>query len=96
MELEVTGHDINFVSINAGSALDDQAKLTRKCSFPLLQDLDTVDAWGLMGGKKDDFFIYDTEGKLVHHYAVNGEPSMNLGSEEGYNNLKNAILEVAK
>ncbi len=94
IELEVMGHDVQFVSINKADAADHQEKLTDKCSFPLVQDLDGVDVWGLMGGGKDDFYIYDAGGNLVKYLPISGETDVNLSTEEGYASLKNAILEV--
>ena len=47
-----------------------------------------------MGGGKDDFYIYDAQGKLVHFFPFKGEVETNLSKEEGYNNLKMAIKEV--
>lgn len=94
IELEIAEHDVNFVIINAYTALEQQAKLTQRCSMPLLQDLDTIKVWDMMGGKKDDFFIYDKSGKLLHYLPVNGEISVNLSTDEGYENLKGLVLEA--
>ena len=55
-----------------------------KCSYPLFQDLEEVDLWGLMDGGKDDFYIYDTDGILARYYAWGTEPALNLSTEEGY------------
>ena len=95
MELKKDGHEVNFVAINKADAVDDQSKLTERCSFPLLQDGDDIQAWTLHhGGHKDDFYIYGKDGKLVDYLPIGGERETNLSSTEGYNNLTNAILDA--
>ena len=57
LQLGLEGVDeVEFVAINAvsASAEDDQQALVERCAFPLLQDTDAVDAWGLHDGGKDD------------------------------------------
>jgi len=93
-ELEDMGRPVNLVAINATSALDDQDELVKKCSFPLLQDSAEVNAWDLHAGKKDDIFIYDAEGKLLHHLPVNGDVNTNLSQPEGYAAVKALLLEA--
>lgn len=96
IELEIQGVDVQFVVINAFSGLEQQEKLLKKSAIPMLQDLDTVGAWDLMAGKKDDFYIFDAEGNLATYLPIGGEVDVNLGGEEGYANLQAAILEVAQ
>lgn len=85
---------MEFVGINKDDAAADAAYLTARCSFPLLQDLDTVGAWGLHGGHKDDFLIYRPDGTLADYLPTGGERSTNLSTPEGYANLKSAIVAV--
>ncbi|TNF33381.1 MAG: hypothetical protein EP329_08360 [Deltaproteobacteria bacterium] len=91
-ELADAGHDVYVVAINAPSAAANQGALTDKCSFPLLQDTEEVDAWGQLGGSKDDFFVLDENGDVVAHLPVGGEVSTNLSTEEGYANVRAALL----
>ena len=91
-QLLAAGAEVNFVSINKGDAADKQYKLIERCAFPLLQDLPEVDVWGLQGGGKDDFYIYDAQGKLVQHLSFQGDLDLNLSTAEGYDNLWTAIL----
>lgn len=96
LELGLEGVEVHFVAINAVSASDpeDQAKLVNRCAFPLLQDTDEVDAWGLHDAGKDDFVIYDAQGRVAAYLPVGGDLTTDLRTDEGYANLKNAILEA--
>jgi hypothetical protein len=94
LELELEGHTVQFLSVNMPSGLETQASLVEKCSYPLFQDLEEVDVWGLMNGAKDDFYIYDADGTLARYYAWGTEPALNLSTEEGYAALKDGILGV--
>ena len=96
MRLELTfgGHDVQFLSINMIDAEDTQENLINKCSFPLFQDVASVDAWGLHGGNKDHFFVYDKKGVLKAFLPVSGDLDVTLSEDEGYKNLKDAILDV--
>ena len=94
IELEAEGRPVHFVAINDATAQDDQAKLVERCSFPLLQDLPDVDAWGLMGGRKDDFFVFTAEGALSAYLPQSHEPRPVLSDEEGYATLKAAVLQA--
>ncbi len=95
IELEAEGVPVQFIAINADNAESTQDKLVAKCSFPLLQDQPDIVVWDLMMGKKDDFYIYDANGNLADFLPVSGDISVNLSTEEGYDNLKDAILAVA-
>ena len=68
--------------------------LTDICDFPIFQDTDTVDAWGLHDGVKDDFYFYDAEGTLTNFISARGDLEINLSTEEGYQNIKDALLEL--
>lgn len=35
--------------------------------FPVYQDQTDVDVWRLLGGKRDDVFVYDKCGRLTEH-----------------------------
>lgn len=94
LELTAEGYDFYLVAINKSDAIEDQENLIQRGTFPILQDLDEVQAWALHHeGVKDDFYIYDEEGKLVDYlYAHDPDRSTNLGTDEGYDNVKNAIV----
>ena len=97
LELKKDGleDEVAFVAINAYHALDDQEKLIERCSFPLLQDVAAVNAWTFQHqGKKDDIYVYDQSGTLLHYLPIDGEVSVNLSSEEGYDNLKSIVLDA--
>lgn len=82
------------MAINSSTAIDDQSHLSDRCSFPLFQNLSDIGAWGMHGGAKDDFFVYDSEGKLSAYLGAHGELSINLSTAEGYGNLKVAVLDA--
>jgi hypothetical protein len=96
LELASEGHDVQFVAVNSASAAsaDDQASLTDRCSFATLQNLDEVGAWTLMGGSKDDFYVYGADGKLFEYLPIGGEgpDSIVLSTDEGYAHVKDTIL----
>jgi len=97
LELKNDGYDVQFVAINKGDAAaeEDQEKLANRCSFPLLQDQGDIQAWTLHhGGNKDDFYVYGTDGKLADYLPFGGDRETNLSESEGYDNLKDAILDI--
>ena len=74
---------------------DDNGDPIYRCTYPLVQDTEEVNAWELHAGKKDDFYIYGTDGRLARFLPSGTEEfSTRLSTEEGYNNLKGAIIEV--
>lgn len=95
-QLEVEGHDVHFAIVNLKSMSGLQDNLIERGSFPLFQDTDEVDAWGLHGGRKDDFYIYDGDGVLQTFLAASGELSTNLSTDEGYANVHDAIVAVVE
>ena len=94
LELEAEGYDVQIVTVNKGDAVEFQQKLIDKCASPLLQDTEDNLGWNLMQGGKDDFFVYNGKGELVSFLPMGGEVETNLSKEEGYANVKNAILSA--
>jgi len=94
IELFLEGHKVFFITVNASNAVEQQQKLVDKCSFPLLQDTEEINAWALHDGGKDDMFIYGKNGTLQRYLPFGGEVNTNLLSEEGYDALKFEILSV--
>lgn len=94
LELALEGYDVQMVTINGTSAnnTDDQQKLIDRCSFPLFQDVDEVAAWDAHGGGKDDLFIYAADGTLAQALPEDGELGTNLSTDEGYANVKQALI----
>ena len=93
-ELEREGQAVQFISVNAVSALETQQKLVDRCSFPLFQDTEEADVWSLHNGRKDDFYVYNRSGILVDYLPLNGDRSVTLSTAEGYGNLKGATLKA--
>ena len=94
LEFELAGYDVQFVSINMIAAETTQDGLVSKAAFPLFQDTFDVGAWEIQNGKKDDFFIYAADGTLGAFLPHGGEVNSNLSTEEGYANLRDAIIGV--
>lgn len=67
-----------------------------RCTFPLFQDTEETNAWELHNGKKDDFYIYDEEGVLRTYLpkSQSAQFSTNLSTDEGFGNVKRAIIDV--
>lgn len=69
-----------------------QEKMYRT-TLPIFQDKESVDAWGLHGGVKDDLFVYDAQGRLFKH--MRPADGTDLSTDAGYANLKQAIEDAA-
>jgi hypothetical protein len=97
MHDELTADDvaINFIIVDLAADNPPIELLTEVCGFPIFQDTEAVGAWGLHEGVKDDFFFYDAEGVLEILIPAWGEVEMNLSTEAGYRNIKNAALVMA-
>ena len=93
-EFIATGIPVHFLSVNTVSGADSAQKLVDVCAFPLLQDVEDVNAWSLLQGKKDDMFIFGADGSLVTSLPQGGELITNLSTEEGYNNVKYSLYEA--
>ena len=93
-ELQAEGHDINVVIVNKTGAESSVTNLVNVCEFPILQDVSEVNAWSLHMGSKDDIYVYDSDGKLATYFPYGGDVNINLGTTEGFNNVKDAIQEV--
>ena len=94
MELEVAGHEVNFVSINKYDGVATQEEMVKHCAFPQLQDTEELDIWGQMGGGKDDFYIFDADGVLQTYFRFYGPISTILSEPDDYQTVKQAILSV--
>ena len=93
-ELDAEGVDVRFVGINSKLSEAQQPLLVAVCSFPLFQDTALVDAWGMHGGAKDDFFIYRPDGTLSVWLDRGGPVNTTLSTAEGRANLRQAILDA--
>jgi hypothetical protein len=94
LELEADGYPVQVLAINKIDAETTQESLVSKTAFPLFQDTLEVQAWSLHDGSKDDFFVYGPDGLLYTYLPHGGEIDTNLSTDEGYNNLKDAILDL--
>lgn len=92
---------VTFVVLHGESAnnADDQKGMlyledgtTPRHGMITFQDVTGVNAWGLHGGKKDDFFIYGPDGKL-ERYLPGGQQT-NLSMAEGRAFLEQALRDA--
>ena len=76
----------DVTEVDAWSALSD---------LTVVEEEDGTMTEGRVGGDKDDMYIYGTDGRLARFLDDDDrEFSLNLSTDEGYMNLKGAILEV--
>jgi hypothetical protein len=94
IELEVIEHPAAFAAINIASDAGYQTQLVNRCSFPLFQDQEELDAVGHMGAKIYDLLLYDRDGNLVRYMPQGGEIPTAMGTPEGYEAVKGAILSA--
>lgn len=87
--MDVQGYIIN----QAGSELA-LAALVEASTLPTFQDTWLLDAWGMHGSGKDDILVYSTSGILSTHFIAFQEPSSDLSTPEGFQNMKEAILNA--
>ena len=106
-ELIAMGFDLNMVVINEIGTEGTVDLLHQRSQIAILQDVPEVMAWqalsssdsssmtGQVGGDKDDMYIYSAEGKLWR-FLDDDDPThqLNLSGEEGYNYLKNTLIEA--
>ena len=81
--------------------------LTERAQIPIWQDVEEVMAWeslsspdpdddmARVGGDKDDMYIYDRQGNLWRFLDDDDpEHKLNLSDEEGYDYLKEALVDA--
>ena len=95
-ELDADGVAVNFFIINRSDGASSVLNLANRCTFPVFQDTDEVNAWGLHLGAKDDFYFYDGDGILQNFISVRGDLEINLRTDEGYENIKSAVLALTQ
>ena len=93
-ELAAKGIDVTFVAINAEGAEVDQSALSNQGDYPMLQDTLDAAAWTELGGGKDDFYLYGSDGTLVAHLPASGTLTLDLGGKTGYGNLRAAAAAL--
>jgi hypothetical protein len=93
-ELKMAGFTANFAAVNSIDAVANQADLTSKADFPMFQDVEAVKAWEQHGGGKDDFYIYGTDGKLVHYLKFGGPVNTDLTNPDAYAAVKKLVSDT--
>ena len=101
-ELQAMDVDVNFVIVNR-TAPDPQIEaLTNRCNFPVFQDVQAVNAWGMMDGQKDDFYFYDREGILraftdaTEDIALTSYDDPPEEPTSGYTRIKQMVLDLVE
>ena len=95
--LSVQGIDVGFVVINAFNAEAERGLLVDVTAYSLLQDTESPGsgvAWDALSGRKDDIFLFHSDGTLARSLPFDGELSTNLSTDEGYRNVRDAVLAV--
>ena len=69
---------------------DDQGQPVSRCTYPVFQDTSATDAWGMMGGGKDDLFVYTPDGTLSARLTA--QDGTDLQTEAGLKRVRDAIL----
>ena len=78
-EFEANRVKVNFVAVNIASGASQQDEFTSRSSFPLFQDTDLEDAFGLHQGDKDDYYIYNERGELSDFFPFGGDRESDEG-----------------
>ena len=93
-DLRAEGHEPTIIIVNKSRQEARMSALLERTGLPIFQDVDEVDAWGTMGGSKDDFFYYGADGTLAAYYSSHGEVETTLAAGEGYQNARNTLLHL--
>lgn len=98
LDLRLTDHRVNMVAVNQTGAEDTVDNFIERCSFPILQDVASVDAWGAHDAKKDDIAIYGPDGVLVEFIRVSELPAdiRTLASDAGYDWMRERIVAAVE
>lgn len=94
LELAAAGKDVHFLVVNSNDAVEQQKEFVKRSAIPLFQDTTDANVWGKQGGAKDDMYVYDSKGYLAAFFPFSGKVNINLSTDDGYNNLKQAILKA--
>ena len=97
--MEGTDIPIQILSVNQ-TGLDVSAGNLggRGYGIPMLQDTLAVNAWGLWKANLRDFFILDTDGRLISVTQLSPRDEGGggiVGDEEAYSLLKTELLDAA-
>ena len=93
IELALSGVTVHFVNINVDNGVESQEEILKHCTFPQLQDTEELEIWSRWKGYKDDFYIFDRQGRLQVYIPFSAGEST-LSEPEQYQGVKDAILRV--
>lgn len=95
--LVAQGIDVGFVAINAYTAEGDVQRILDVTSYAVLQDTPSEGSgtvWDALGARKDDLLLFHGDGTLARVLPFDGELSTNLSTDEGYTNVRDALLDL--
>lgn len=96
------GDDVEIVVLHGASADNDEDRdallyldpaadpKTSRCSMPIFQDTEDINAWEQHQGVKDDFFVYAANGELWAYLPRSAGTDLN--TQEGQKTLKDAVM----
>jgi hypothetical protein len=71
--------------------LDEDGNPVHRCTFPLLQDTDEVDAWNAHDGRKSEIYIYGSNGVLKEYFATSEDVKASLSDPDGYAKIMKTV-----
>ncbi len=86
---------MQIVAINQAKLELFQHLMSDVAAYPLFQDTTEVNAWAQQGGGKDDFFVYDRQGRLQVWLPSNGTVDTDLSVPANLQNLRQMLLQAA-
>jgi hypothetical protein len=86
--------DVSMYVVNQAGSDPALEALVTASTLPTFQDFWGLDVWEMHDGGKDDFYIYNGSGKLAAYFKGYASPTSDLSTDEGYGNLKEAILNA--
>ena len=99
LTMDATDMPIQILSVNqAGLDVSAGNLGNRGYSVPMLQDTLSVNAWGRWKANLRDFFILDSEGRLISITQLSPRDEGGggiVGDKEAYTSLKSALRDVA-
>lgn len=98
IELAREGVKAQIVIINDNRAnnSEDRQELIDRTQLPIFQDTAYKSVWTSLVAGKDDMLIYDGAGKLLQYIKHKGAVPNDLGTPEGYNAVKSALVAAAQ
>ena len=96
-EMDEQGIEAWILAINTDNATEDLGKLTRRGSYPVLQDTEAVQAVAqLLHSGKDEFLVYDSDGVLQTWLPLDANATTSLATQEGWDRVWGAVVDASQ